>query len=83
MSGFDVFSLLECRKRKTRSHGIRKKYNRKKNNKKGKKKKKKKEKKKKKRANKKANTRLNYISKILKDHGRHSMLPFLISSYVV
>ena len=24
MPDFDVFSLLECRKRKTRSHGIRK-----------------------------------------------------------
>ena len=57
------FSLLECRKRKTRSHGIRKNGNYKRKN----------------RANKLANTTLKCLSKVLKDHGRHSMLSFLIS----
>ena len=60
MPDFDVFSLLECRKRKT---GSRKNGNYKRIN----------------RANKQANTTLKYLSKVLKDHGRHSMLSFLSS----
>ena len=62
MPDFHVFSLLECRKGKTRSHGIRKNGNYKR--------------KKKKRANKRANTTRKCLSKVLKDHGRHSNLSF-------
>ena len=57
---FDVFSLLEIRKRKSRSQGIRKKGNGKR----------------KKRAVKSSNTSLKNLSKVLEDHGRHSMLSF-------
>ena len=63
MPDFDVFSLLEIRKRKSRSHGIRKKGNGKR----------------KKRAVKRSNTSLKDLSKVLEDHGRHSMLSFLSS----
>ena len=63
MPDFDVFSLLEIRKRKSRSHGIRKKGNGKR----------------KKRAVKRSNTSLKDLSKELEDHGRHSMLSFLSS----
>ena len=63
MPDFDVFSLLKIRKRKYRSHGIRKKGNRKR----------------KKRALKISNTSLKYLSKVLDDHGRHSVLSFLSS----
>ena len=63
MPDFDVFSLLEIRKRKSRSHGIRKKGNSKR----------------KKRAVKRSNTSLKDLSKVLEDHGRHSMLSFLSS----
>ena len=63
MPDFDVFSLLEIRKRKSRSHGIRKKGNSKR----------------KQRAVKRSNTSLKDLSKILEDHGRHSMLSFLSS----
>ena len=72
MPDFDVFSLLEIRKRKSRSHGLRKKGN-------GKPKKKKKKKKKKKRAVKRSDTSLKDLSKVLEKHGRHSMLSFLSS----
>ena len=60
MPDFDVFSLLEIRKRKSRSHGIRKKGNGK-------------------RAVKRSNTSLKDLSKVLENHGRHSMLSFLSS----
>ena len=63
MPHFDVFSLLEIRKRKSRSHGIRQKGNGKR----------------KKRAAKRSNTSLKVLSKVLEDHGRHSMLSFLSS----
>ena len=63
MPNFDVFSLLECRKRKSRSHGIRKNGNIKRKN----------------CAFKRVNTDLKCLSKILKEHGRHSMLSFLTS----
>ena len=63
MPDFDVFSLLEIRKRKSRSHGIRKKGNGKR----------------KKRAVKRSNTSFKDLSKVLEDHGRHSMLSFLSS----
>ena len=63
MPDFDVFSLLEIRKRKSRSHGIRKKGNGKR----------------KERAVKRSNTSLKDLSKVLEDHGRHSMLSFLSS----
>ena len=63
MPDFDVFSLLEIRKGKSRSHGIRKKGNGKR----------------KKRAVKRSNTSLKDLSKVLEDHGRHSMLSFLSS----
>ena len=59
----DVFSLLEIRKRKSRSHGIGKKGN---GNLK-------------KRAVKRSNTSLKDLSKVLEDHGRHFMLSFLSS----
>ena len=63
MPDFDVFSLLEIRKLKSRSHCIRKKGNGKR----------------KKRAVKRSNTSLKDLSKVLEDHGRHSMLSFLSS----
>ena len=63
MPDFDVFSLLEIRKRKSRSHGIRKKGNSKR----------------KKRAVKRSNTSLKDLSKVLEDHGRHAMLSVLSS----
>ena len=63
MPDFDVFSLLEIRKRKSRSHGIRKKGNGKR----------------KRRAVKRSNTSLKDLSKVLEDHGRHSMLSFFSS----
>ena len=63
MPDFDVFSLLEIRKRKSRSHGIRKKGNGKR----------------KKCAVKRSNTSLKDLSKVLENHGRHSMLSFLSS----
>ena len=56
-----MFSLLETRKRKSRSHGIRKKGNANE----------------KKRAVKRTNTSLTDLSKVLEAHGRHSMLSFL------
>ena len=64
MPDFDVFFLLEIRKRKSRSHGIlRKKGNGKR----------------KKRVVKRSNTSLKDLPKVLEDHGRHSMLSFLSS----
>ena len=63
MSDYGVFSLLEIRKRKSRSHGIRKTGNGKR----------------KKRAVKISNTSLKDLSKVLEDHGRHSMLSYLSS----
>ena len=60
---FQKCLILECRKRKTRLHGIRNNGNYKRKN----------------RANKRANTTLKCLSKILKDHGQHSMLSFLSS----
>ena len=63
MPDFDVFSLLDIRKRKSRSHRIKKKGNNKQ----------------KKRAVKRSNTSLKDLSKVLEDHGRHSMLSFLNS----
>ena len=60
MPDFDVFSLLEIRKRKSRSHGLRKKGNGKRN----------------KPAVKRANTLLKDLSKVLKNHDRHSMHSF-------
>ena len=63
MPDFDVFCLLEIRKRKSSSHGIRKKGNSKR----------------KKRAVKRSNTSLKDLYKVLEDHGRHSMLFFLSS----
>ena len=68
---FDVSSLLECRKRKTRSQRIRKNGNYKR----------------KPRADKSANATIHGLAKVLKDHGGHSKLSFLsslpISVYVV
>ena len=63
MTDFDVFSLLETRKRKSRLHGIRKKGNGKW----------------KKRAVKRSNTSLKDMYKVLEDYGQHSMLSFLSS----
>ena len=63
MPEFDVFSLLEIRKRKSRSHGVKKKGNGKRKN----------------RTVKRSNTSLKDLSKVLEDHGRHSML-FVLSS---
>ena len=57
---FDVFSVLGIRKRKSRSHGVRKKGNGKRKN----------------RTVKRSNTSLKDLSKVLEDHGRHSMLSF-------
>ena len=64
MPDFDVFS--EIRKRKSRSHGIRKKGNSKR----------------KKRAVKRSNTSLKDLSKVLEDHGRHSIISFLSSLHI-
>ena len=64
MSDSDVFSLLVIRKRKSRWHCIRKKKG---------------NGKRKKRAVKRSNTSLKDLSKVLEDHGRHSMLSFLSS----
>ena len=58
-----MFSLLEIRKRKSRSHGIREKRNSKR----------------KKRAVKRSNTSLKDLSEVLEDHGRHALLSFLSS----
>ena len=70
MPDFDVFSLLEIRKRTSRSHGIRKKGNGKR----------------KKRSVKRSNTSLKDLSKVLEDHGRHSSFlfqgPYLFQYYV-
>ena len=63
MPDFDMFSLLEIRKRKFRSHGIRKKGNSKR----------------KKGAVKRSNTSLKDLSKVLEDHSRHFMLSLLSS----
>ena len=63
MPDFDVFSLLKIRKRKFRSHGIRKKGNGKR----------------KKRAVKRSNTSPKDLSKVLEDHSRYPMLSFLSS----
>ena len=63
MPDFDVFSLLEIRKRKTRSHGKRQKG----------------KDKRKKCAAEKSNTSLNNLSTKLREHGRHVMLSFLSS----
>ena len=63
MPDFDEFSLLEIRKSKSRSHGIRNKRNGKR----------------KQRTIKRSNTSLKDLSKVLEDHGRHSMLSFLSS----
>ena len=62
MPDFDVFSLLEIRKRKPRSHGTKRGNG-----------------KRKKRAVKRSNTSFKDLSKVLEDHGRHSMLSFLSS----
>ena len=63
MPDFDVLTFLECRKRKSRSHGIRKKGNDKQ----------------KWCASKKLNTSLNDLAVKLREHGRHSMLSYLRS----
>ena len=63
MADLDVFSLLEFRKRKSRSHELRQKRN----------------KKRKMRAVEKTNTSLKDLSQELKGNGRHSMLSFLNS----
>ena len=66
MPDFDVFSLLEIRKRKSRSHGLRKKGNDKRE----------------KCAVKRSNTSLTDLSKVLEDHGRHPMLSFSSSQSI-
>ena len=63
MPDFDVLTLLECRKRKSRSHGIRKMGNDKR----------------KRCAAMKLNTSLNNLEAKLREHGRHSMLSYLCS----
>ena len=63
MPDFDVFSLLEIRKRKRRSHGKRQKGNHKRNI----------------CAAQKSGTSLNNLSSNLREHGRHAMLSFLSS----
>ena len=63
MPAFGVFSLLEIRKRKRRSHGKRQKGNDKR----------------KRCAAQKSGTSLNNLSSKLREHGRHAMLSFLIS----
>ena len=62
MPDFDVFSLLEIRKRKRRSHGKRQKGNDKR----------------KRCAAQKSGTSLNNLSSKLREHGRHAMLSFLV-----
>ena len=61
MPDFEVFSLLDIRKCKSRSHGVRKKGNGKR----------------KQHAVIRSYTSLKDLSKVLEDHGRHSMLSFL------
>ena len=61
MSDFDVFSILEFRKRKSRSHGMRKKGNANR----------------KRCAIVKSNSSLNDLSTRLREHDRHAMLSFL------
>ena len=63
MPDFDVFSILEIRKRKRRSHGKRQKGNDKR----------------KRCAAQKSGTSLNNLSSKLRKHGRHAMLSFLSS----
>lgn len=63
MQDFDVFSLLEFRKRNARSHGLRKNGNLKR----------------KKQAKMRENIKLNDLASKLEVHGRHSMLSFLSS----
>ena len=63
MPDFDVLTLLESRKRKSRSHGIRKRGNDKR----------------KRCAAMKLNTSLNDLAAELREHGRHSMLSYLSS----
>ena len=63
MPDFDVFSLLEIRKRKRRSHGKRQKGNDKR----------------KRCAAQKSGNSLNNLSSKLREHGRHAMLSFLSS----
>ena len=63
MPDFDVFSLLEIRKRKRRSHGKRQKGNDKR----------------KRCAAQKSGTSLNNLSSKLREHGRHAILSFLSS----
>ena len=63
MPNFDVFSLLEIRKRKRRSHGKWQKGNDKR----------------KRCAAQKSGTSLNNLSSKLREHGRHAMLSFLSS----
>ena len=63
MPDFDVFSLLEIRKRRRRSHGKRQKVNDKR----------------KRCAAQKAGTSLNNLSSKLREHGRRAMLSFLCS----
>ena len=63
MPDFDVFSLLECRKRKSKSHAKRQKGNDKR----------------KRCAAQKSNTSLNDLSTKLREHGRIAMLLFLSS----
>ena len=63
MPDFDVFSLLEIRKRKRRSHGKRQKGNDKR----------------KRCAAQKSGTSLNNLSSKLREHGQHEMLSFLSS----
>ena len=63
MPDFDVFSLLKIRKCKSRSHSIKKIGTGKR----------------KKRAVKRSNTSLKDLSKVLEDHGRHSVLSCLSS----
>ena len=63
MPDFDVFFLLEIRKRKRRSHGKRQKGNDKR----------------KRCAAQKSGTSLNNLSSKLREHGRHAMLSFLSS----
>ena len=63
MPGFDVFSLLEFRKRKSRSHGKRQQGNAKRTR----------------CAVQKSNTCLNDSSTMLREHGQHAMFSFLSS----
>ena len=63
MPDFDVFSVLECKKRKSRSHGKRKNGNIKR----------------KICTEKRLNTSLKYLSSALTNHGRHGLFSFLSS----